>query len=214
LALENAYEGGNKILAITGSLQAYGRPRTAVMSRLTQEALKDDQSFFVEAGLDWEEGDRLALLPTSYRYDASDEVIITSYDAGTGQVQADRPLSFYHFGRDTSTADLYNGLDIRGEVLLLTRNVKIQGDYSVIPQVVVDEELQWGGQIVVGWMLEQDFSTRYGNLTLDHVELNNMSQADTSKAAIRWEKNPNGYSTVSNCAIHNGYGWVINIEES
>jgi hypothetical protein len=55
-------------------------------------------------------------------------VFVVSYDNDTGLVQADRDLMFYHFGQEESTGDLYNGLDIRGEVILLTRNVKIQGE--------------------------------------------------------------------------------------
>lgn len=37
LYLDNAYEGGNKILAVTNKLKAYGKPRDT-MSRLTQTA--------------------------------------------------------------------------------------------------------------------------------------------------------------------------------
>ena len=74
------------------------------------------------------EGDRLALLPTSYQWNAWDEIFVVSYDSETGVVEADHALEYYHFGQTESTGDLYNGLDIRGEVILLTRNVKIQGE--------------------------------------------------------------------------------------
>lgn len=36
-------------------------------------------------------------------------------------------LSHYHWGASTSTASKYNGVDIRGEVILLTRNIQIIG---------------------------------------------------------------------------------------
>jgi hypothetical protein len=59
--------------------------------------------------------------------DAWDEAFVVSYNNETGETQIDHPLDYYHFGHEESTGDLYNGLDMRGEVILLTRNVKIQG---------------------------------------------------------------------------------------
>lgn len=141
------------------------------------------------------------MLPTSYQWDAFDEVFVVSYDAVTGEVVADHPLNFYHYGRETSTGDLYNGLDMRGEVILLTRNVRIRGE---------DIE-SWGGQIVAGFMIEEDFTFRYGEIYMDNVEVYNMSQIDTFKSAIRWENNVNGQSSVTNCAIHSGFGWALRV---
>lgn len=128
IVYDNAVEAGNKLIAVTGRLEAYGVPRTGKLTRLVEPALKGDSSFVVEPGLDWVAGDRLAMLPTSYQWDAWDEVFVVSYDVDTGVVEADHALEYYHFGREESTGDLYNGLDMRGEVVLLTRNVKIQGE--------------------------------------------------------------------------------------
>lgn len=127
IVYDNAVEAGNKLIAVTGRLEAYGVPRTGKWTRLTQPALKGENTFVVETGLDWVEGDRLALLPTSYQWNAWDELFVVSYDAETGVTVVDGNLEYYHYGREESTADLYNGLDIRGEVILLSRNVKIQG---------------------------------------------------------------------------------------
>ena len=128
IVYDNAVEAGNKLIAVTGKFKAYGAPRTGKFTRLVEPALKGDTTFTVETGLDWVEGDRLALLPTSYQWDAWDEIFVVSYDSDTGIVEADHALEYYHFGQAESTGDLYNGLDIRGEVILLTRNVKIQGE--------------------------------------------------------------------------------------
>jgi polygalacturonase len=49
---------------------------------------------------------------------------------------------------------------------------------------------------------------------MDNVEIYNMSQIDTHKAAIRWENNIMGHSSVTNCAIHNGYGWALHVKTS
>jgi hypothetical protein len=35
MVYDNAVEAGNKLIAVTGHMQAYGAPRTGIMSRLT-----------------------------------------------------------------------------------------------------------------------------------------------------------------------------------
>lgn len=68
---------------------------------------------------------------------------------------------------------------------------------------------------MAGLLLEEETLTfRYGEVYLDNVEIYNMSQIDTFKAAIRWENNKDGHSSVTNCAIHNGYGWALHVKTS
>jgi len=116
----------------------YGKPRANKMSRLRAPVLKGASSFTVEAGLDWVAGDRIGLVATTTAYTASDEVTILTYNRNSGVVTFNQSLDMidhYHWGNYTSTAWKYNGVDIRGEVVLLTRNVKIVG-----------EDIQgWGG---------------------------------------------------------------------
>ena len=81
----------------------------------------------VDTGLDLVPGDRLALLPTSFASEAKDDVFVKTYDNSTGLVTLNSSLDYYHFGAAESTASKYSGVDIRGEVLLLTRNVLIEG---------------------------------------------------------------------------------------
>lgn len=199
-----AVEAGNKLIANLGLINMYGKSRSK-MSRLTQPALANSSSFYVETGLDWTAGDRLGLLPTSFKLDAIDEVFVSSYDTATGLVTVNTTLQYYHFGKSESTASLYNGVDIRGEVVLLTRNIRIEGEN-------VED---WGGQIVTGFMLETDLTTmRYGQTYMDNVEIYNCSQKDTSRAALRWSSNGLGNSTISNSVIHSGHAWAVNIQSS
>lgn len=68
---------------------------------------------------------------------------------------------------------------------------------------------------MAGFMLDEDIlAFRYGEVYLDNVEIYNMSQIDTFKAAIRWENNLQGHSSVTNCAFHNGYGWAVHVKAS
>lgn len=69
----------------------YGKSRSR-MSRLTQPAMANSTSFYVETGLDWVAGDRLGLLPTSFANKATDEVFVSAYDSATGLVTINSTL--------------------------------------------------------------------------------------------------------------------------
>jgi len=205
----NAIEAGNKNIANIGTIRMYGKRRTQKMTRLLRVANKGDTQLYVETGLDFVRGDRLALLPTSYDPDAQDDVFVDSYDNGTGIATLNTSLNYYHWGASSSTADNYNGVDMRGEVLLLTRNVRIVGE---------DIE-SWGGQIVTSDSVEVDAAagtiiTRTGSTVMDSVEIYNCSQIDTFKAALRFESAATSYSSITNSAIHNGLAWGIYVKSS
>lgn len=70
----------------------------------------------------------------------------------------------YHWGAEKSTAEKYNGVDIRGEVVSLTRNIKVMGE---------DVE-SWGGQILTADNIEASGDLRSGETKIDSVELDNM----------------------------------------
>lgn len=95
--------------------------------RLRAEVHKNDAQILIDTGLDLVPGDRLALFPTSYVPNAVDDVFVRSYNNETGLVTLNRTLNYYHFGAPESTASNYSGVDIRGEIILLTRNVLIEG---------------------------------------------------------------------------------------
>ena len=108
-------------------------------TRLAATAEAGAYSIFVDTDNDlkWVEGDMIGLAPTNFIRTELDYVEVASYNAFTGEIVLVEPLLFRHYGRKESTKDLY-GVDIRGEVMLLTRNVQIIG-----------EDVQsWGGQIV------------------------------------------------------------------
>lgn len=68
---------------------------------------------------------------------------------------------------------------MRGEVLLLTRNIKIDAE---------DIE-SWGGQIVTSDTVEvygEEIIQRIGTTIMDSVEIFNCSQIDTFKGALRF----------------------------
>lgn len=155
MVYENAIEAGNKLIANVGKMYMYGKARTGKLTRLHAEVFMDSTEITVESGLDWVAGDRIALGPTSYAHDRSEDNFVTAYDIETGVVTLETPLKYHHWGKSVSTADEYNGVDMRGEVILLSRNIIIAGE---------DIE-SWGGQVVTSDAMEfidNEITYRYG----------------------------------------------------
>lgn len=93
---------------------------------------------------------------------------------------------------------------MRGEVILLTRNVIIEGER-------ID---RWGGQILVTDIFEFDGTWRKGGLIMDNVWVDNCSQKDAYHSSIRFEGATGGHSSVSNSAISHGLDWGVIIWSS
>jgi len=104
----------------------------------------------VSSDLDWEEGDEIYLAPTAMQHDHSEYRKIVSYKNGV--VTLDKDLDHYHWGDSVSTARSYRGVDMRGEVILLSRNIKIQGD----------DTDGWGGQVLATDLFESNGTWRKG----------------------------------------------------
>jgi len=136
-------EFGNKGLFNVNLVAMYGKDRSQ-RTRLKSTAVNGDMTIQVEMGLDWVQWDTVAVLPTAMQPHHIDYRIIDNYDAATGVVTFTEPLEYYHWGQSDNTAHWYNGVDMRGEVVLLTRNVKFAGNDSD----------SWGGQILVSDNLE------------------------------------------------------------
>jgi hypothetical protein len=138
---------------------------------------------------------------------AGEDNFITAYDRETGKVTLKTPLEWHHWGQADSTAADFNGVDMRGEVALLSRNIRIQGED-------IDS---WGGRILTGDSMEfsdGEIVFKYGQTIMDNVEVYNCSQMDTYDAAVGWYAATFLESSVTNSAIHNGLGWAVHIENS
>lgn len=207
IAIEDqGIEAGSKIIANIGRLNMFGKKRSFKMTRLTKPAAIGDKTIFVETkNVDLAEGDRIAIAPTGVDYDKGETRNVVSYNKNTGEIELDSALDWYHFGADKSTGEKYNGVDMRGEVLSLSRNIKIIG-------TEVDD---WGAQILTSDIMELDdseegFTMREGKTHLDSVEIQYGGQKDTRSAAIRFEGAIRHNQYVKNSVVHEGPGWMMN----
>jgi len=200
--LSGTVSAGNKILATVGDVKFYGASRDR-WTRLTSPVYKGNTKIYVEAGLDWIEGDQIYLAPTAMQHDHSDYSTIVSYL--NGLITLDSPLEHYHWGDAYSTAGDYNGVDMRGEVILLSRNIKIQGE----------DTDGWGGQVLATDLFESNGTWRKGQIIFDNVQVYNCSQRNTFKAAIRFEGAIGGSeSHISNSVVHGSMAWSVSVMKS
>jgi len=100
---------------------------------------------------------------------------------------------------------------MRGEVVLLTRNIKIIGDYS---------ENDWGGQIITSDATQLSATGEEtilsGLLMLKNVELRNMGQKNTERAGIRIQNSKRKADIenhfIENVVVHQGLGMAISFD--
>jgi len=194
IVLSSAVEAGNRILMNIANMSMYGKPRQS-NTRLRSPALKGSVNLLVSTGLDWRSGDEIALAPTSFGEHHHDQAEILFYDASTGNLTIKSPLNWYHYG-GASTDDLY-GVDVRGEVILLTRNIKVRG--------------KWECTILTSDYIEFDETRRSGQTIMDNVEIRDCSQENTHKTALRFQNAHGRPSSITNSALHTGMSWGINV---
>lgn len=140
---ERGIEAGNKIIANLGKINFFGQKRSFKMVRLAEAVSAGKSSIKVDVSsttlyktgdgtLDLVKGDVIALAATGFEYNTGEKFTVESMTLNTEKTIATIKFSgtteFYHYGRATSTGDLYNGVDMRGEVLVFSRNVKIIGE--------------------------------------------------------------------------------------
>lgn len=131
----------------------------------------------------------------------NDYVVIDTYDSATGVVTIAKGLEFYHYGH-FDVGDV--GVDMRGEVILLSRNVRVVGDpYDA-----------WGCTFIATDYINSDGSMQAANVTIDNVEFYNCSQRNTYKAAIRFENVISMPQNISNSVVHGSLAWGLYIKSS
>ena len=123
-SFSSAVEAGNKNLVITGDVHMHGTARDVTSCRLLATAYAGGNSLNVGRNLDWAQGEMIGVAATNMRTMDYDECTIEAYDPTTGTVQCVNALKGYHFGAGSSTVDDFE-VDMRAEVFLLDRNIKI-----------------------------------------------------------------------------------------
>ena len=180
--------GDRGIMIEGGTLNLHGN-RTNSWTKLAGTAKAGSTRINVLNASGWRQGDVIVLASTDYDSTQAEKRIIAAV-AGNA-ITLDQPLKYMHFGRIT------DGVDERGEVGMLTRNIVIQASEDA-------ERSYFGGHIMamVG-----------SHMYVSGVELNRMGQnMHLARYPIHWHIVGEGQGQyIENSAIHDTYSRCVTI---
>lgn len=206
---DDGHLGANYLALLGGTLELYGAPEGAAWTRLAGTAPAGATSIEVDDAAGWRVGDRLAIASTDFyaetgssgeRRDGQVEERTVTAVAGN-RLTLDRALDYLHYG----AAQTFGGrtLESRAEVVLLTRNVTVQGSAGAADPTGPD--YQFGGQIM---------AMGASRIRLDSVELSRMGQAGLLlRYPVHWHMmgDAGAGSFVRNSTLHDLYNRCITI---
>ena len=137
----------------------------------------------------WQAGDQIVLASTDFNPRQAERRTIAAISGNT--ITLDKPLQYMHFGKITF------GVDERGEVGLLTRNIKIQASEDAA-------QSYFGGHIM---------AMVTSHMYVDGVELNRMGQhLELARYPIHWHLVGDADGQyIKDSAIHDTYNRCVTV---
>ena len=180
--------GDRGIMISGGTLNLHG-DRTHTWTKLASTANAGATSIQVLNAAGWRVGDEIVLASTDYDPRQAERRTIAAISGN--KITLDRALQYMHFGRITFDVDQ------RGEVAMLTRNIKIQASADA-------EQSFFGGHIM---------AMPSSKMYVSGVELTRMGQNLTlARYPIHWHLIGEGKGQyIRNAAIHNTYNRCVTV---
>ena len=181
--------GDRGIMLSGGTLNLHGNV-TNTWTKLAKTAEAGATSIEVLNAAQWKAGDEIVLASTDYDPRQTERRTIAAISGNT--ITLDKKLDYMHFGKITF------GVDERGEVGLLTRNIKVQASEDA-------EQTSFGGHIM---------AMVTSKMFVDGVELNRMGQhMELARYPIHWhlvgDSGKGQY--VKNASIHDTYNRCVTV---
>jgi cell migration-inducing and hyaluronan-binding protein len=180
--------GDRGIMLMRGSLSLHG-DREHTWTKLARTADAGSVRIEVLDASGWREGDEIVLASTDFDPRQAEKRTIAAIDGNA--ITLDRALDYMHFGEITF------GVDERGEVGLLTRNIRIQASDDA-------ESSYFGGHIM---------AMPGSKVRVSGVELNRMGQHMTlARYPMHWHLVGEGEGQyIRNSAIHDTYSRCVTV---
>ncbi|MFC3100624.1 G8 domain-containing protein [Altererythrobacter lauratis] len=180
--------GDRGIILLRGTLSLHGN-RSHSWSKLAVTAAAGATAIEVLDASGWHVGDEIVLASTDFDPRQAERRTITAVRGNT--LHFAEPLEYMHFGEITF------GVDERGEVANLTRNIRIQASEDA-------SESHFGGHIM---------AMAGSRLFVDGVELNRMGQHLTlARYPIHWHLLGEGQGQyVRNSSIHDTFNRCVTV---
>jgi hypothetical protein len=180
--------GDRGIMLSGGTLNLHG-DRTNTWTKLSKTAEAGSTAIEVLNASQWKTGDEIILASTDYDPRQAERRTIAAVSGNT--VTLDKKLDYMHFGKITFD------VDERGEVGLLTRNIKVQASEDAAQTFM-------GGHIM---------AMVTSKLFVEGVELNRMGQnLELARYPIHWHLVGEGKGQyIKNAAIHDTYNRCVTV---
>ena len=180
--------GDRGIMLLNGTLSLHGNRKNA-WSKLTATAKAGAARIQVLDASGWRKGDVVVLASTDFDPRQAEERTISAISGNT--LTLDKPLAYMHFGQIT------DGVDERGEVGMLTRNIKIQASADA-------EQTAFGGHIM---------AMGGSKMYLEGIELNRMGQnMHLARYPVHWHVLGEGQGQyIKNASIHDTYSRCVTV---
>ena len=180
--------GDRGIMLLRGTLSLHGDRKNA-WTKLAATAKAGADRIDVLNASGWRRGDVIALASTDFDANQAEERTVVAVNGNT--ITLDRPLAYMHFGRIT------DGVDERGEVGLLTRNILIHASDDA-------ETSYFGGHIM---------AMAGSRMYVSGVELARMGQnMHLARYPIHWHILGDGDGQyLENSSIHDTYSRCVTV---
>ncbi|RYD40577.1 MAG: transmembrane domain-containing protein, partial [Verrucomicrobiaceae bacterium] len=180
--------GDRGIMLMRGTLSLHG-DRENTWTKLAKTAQAGSRQIEVLNAAGWRPGDEIVLPSTDFDPRQAEKRSIAAIDGNV--ITLDRQLEYMHFGEITF------GVDERGEVGLLTRNIRIQASDDA-------ESSYFGGHIMA--MLQSQ-------VQVSGVELYRMGQnMNLARYPLHWHLVGEGQGQyIKNSAIHDTYNRCVTV---
>jgi cell migration-inducing and hyaluronan-binding protein len=180
--------GDRGIMMLGGTLNLHG-DRAHTWTKLAKTAKAGASSITVLDAKGWRKGDEIVLASTDFNPRQAERRTIVAVSGNS--LTLDKPLQYMHFGEITF------GVDERGEVAMLSRNIKIQASEDAA-------KTYFGGHIM---------AMAGSKMYVDSVELNRMGQHLTlARYPIHFHVLGEGQGMyVRNAAIHDTFNRCVTV---
>ncbi len=185
---EMAGMGDRGIMVLGGTLNLHG-DRTNSWSKLAKTAEAGSSSIQVLDGKGWRVGDQIVLASTDFDAHQAERRTISDIKGNT--ITLDKKLDYMHYGRITF------GVDERGEVGMLTRNILIQASPDA-------DKTLFGGHVM---------AMVTSKMYVSGVEFNRMGQnMHLARYPIHWHLVGDGKGQyIQNSSIHDTYSRCVTV---
>jgi cell migration-inducing and hyaluronan-binding protein len=180
--------GDRGIMLSGGTLNLHG-DRTNTWTKLASTAAAGSNSIQVLNASGWRVGDEIVLASTDFDPRQAERRTVAAISGNT--ITLDKPLAYMHFGKITFD------VDERGEVGLLSRNIKIQAS--------ADAEQNFLGGHIMAMVTSKMF--------VEGVEFNRMGQnLQLARYPIHWHLVGDAKGQyIKNAAIHDTYNRCVTV---